>query len=84
MTITLGGRLYEVETLPPGQLDEGRPVYRLTGKRGATYHTVRNRPNPDLMFLIVEGARFGVLRNVWLTDKGGELRAASVVSARGR
>ena len=75
-TVTIRGREYSVEVLPPRHaLDEGRPVYRLTGGRGAVYSTMRNRPRPDLIFLIREGAAsFGAMANVWLTDRDGTLR----------
>jgi hypothetical protein len=73
--IKLNGREYKVDVLD-GKLDEGRPVYKLTGKRGAEYLTVRNRPNPDLMFVIAERGGFsaGGLRNVWLSDLDGALK----------
>lgn len=69
------GREYTVTVLPSNQLDEGRPIYMITGQRGAIYHTVRNRPNPDLMFLISEKGRC-VMNNVWLTDRNGTLEEA--------
>ena len=83
MTIQINGRDYLVEPLPPYQQDEGRPVYRLHGAKGATYYTIRNRPNPDLMFLIREGGTAcGALRNVWLSDKGGTLRQVETARCR--
>ena len=66
------GREYKVAVLPPDQLDEGRPVYMITGQRGAVYYTVRNRPNPDLMFLMSAAGKC-MLKNVWLTDRSGTL-----------
>lgn len=75
--ITINGRQYAVELRPSTERDEGRPVYRITGARGAVYWTVRNRPNPDMMFLIRHG-KFGpgAMSQVWLTDKDGQLRQA--------
>ena len=67
------GREYTV--LPTKDMDESRCVYWLTGKRGARYFTVRNRPNPDLMFIVPEKfIKSNVLDRVWLTDVTGELK----------
>jgi hypothetical protein len=74
--ITIRGRKYAVEQLPADKLDEGRVVYKLTGARGAIYYTIRNRPNPTMMFLMREGTGFGAMKDVWLTDKDGTLREA--------
>ena len=81
MTITIDGREYLVEPLVrPG---EDRPVYRLHGARGATYYTIRNRPNPDIMFLIREDVMSGgALRNAWLSDKDGVLRQVQTARCR--
>jgi hypothetical protein len=76
-TITIGRITYEVERRErddsrlPGE--PGRPGYWLRGPRGALYYTMRNQPNPDLMFL-VNGK--GFTRNApeaWLTDRNGTL-----------
>jgi hypothetical protein len=74
-TITIRSREYTVETLPPDTFDPTRPSYRITGVRGAKYRTMRNRPHPELMFLIREDTSSqGALKDVWLTDKDGTLR----------
>lgn len=76
-SITIRGRKYTVEVLPPDSLNPTRPSYRITGTRNAKYYTVRNRPHPELMFLIREGSLGqGALGNVWLTDKDGTLQEA--------
>lgn len=80
-TITIKGRTFTVEVIPPDEaMEEGRPAYRLTGPRGASYSTFRNVPNPDLMFLVGFGkSRHGGFTpnplggDVWLTDKDGTL-----------
>lgn len=80
--ITIKGRVFTVEMLEPGpdeaKLDgHDRPVYKLTGKRGADYRTFRNVPNPDRMYLV--GFSPGNFtpdplgRDVWLTDRNGVL-----------
>lgn len=86
MTITINGREYSVEVLPPDDRHialsaRGLPRYRLTGKRGAVYNTMRSIPHPERMFLVAfhPGQAFPCTvdplgRNVWLTDEGGELR----------
>jgi hypothetical protein len=67
-TITVRGREYAVTT--KGQ------DYVLTGKRGATYRTMRNKPNPHMMFLVSE-KKFTTttMNDVWLTDKNDKLIA---------
>jgi hypothetical protein len=60
-----------------GKHDAGRPVYILSGKRGARYATCRNVHHPDMMFLVTERG-FGIpagWENVWLTDASGALVA---------
>lgn len=85
MTITINGREYAVEVLPhddrPSAL--GRPRYRLTGKRGAVYDTLRNRPHPELMFLVAyhPGKAFPATvdplgKGLWLTDRNGTLEVS--------
>lgn len=79
-TLKIGRSEYRVEKREPTEsrikLEGNRPVYALRGKRGAVYLTMRNRRNPDLMFL-VNGRSFGVaLDGTWLTDEGGQLRVA--------
>jgi len=67
-TITVRGREYAVTT-------KGED-YVLTGKRGATYRTMRNKPNPHMMFLVSE-KKFTTttMNDVWLTDKNDKLVA---------
>jgi len=73
-TIIINNREYAVEKLPgEGTEEDSRPYYRLTGKRGAVYCTLRNKPNPDMMFLMREG-RMMLMKGVWLSDAGGTLR----------
>lgn len=74
-SVTINGGEYAVGLRPGPERDEGRPAYRITGARGAAYRTVRNRHNPEIMFLLREG-KFGpgAMYGVWLTDRGGELR----------
>lgn len=69
----INGREFQVEAR---EGRDGRPVYELRGKRGAHYFTMRNEPNPALMF-ICNARGMGVataMESVWLTDEGGELR----------
>ena len=71
-TIVIRGREYSVTTQTT-KYDARQ--YILTGKRGATYGTMRNKNNPDMMFLFSGGrSRLCSLGEVWLTDKGGELQ----------
>ena len=75
-TITVQGHQFSVTTQ---ETSYDRCQYILTGKRGAIYGTMRNRVNPDKMFLIT-GRGFGIAcgyEGVWLTDAGGELRVVS-------
>ena len=44
--------------------------YRLTGKRGASYFTMRNVKRPELMF-VVSHALTNAMQGVWLTDAAG-------------
>lgn len=73
-TITINGRTYGVEVLPDREQMQ-RPVYRLTGARGADYTTMRVVPKPDQMFLFStrKGLRVDPLPGVWLTDRNGTL-----------
>jgi hypothetical protein len=79
-TITVCGHQYTVEvTIHEDGPDVGKPLYWLSGARGASYGVIRNRQNPLMMFLVHAGRSFGVVRlssadTVWLTDEGGELR----------
>jgi hypothetical protein len=69
--VRLNGREYRVEVT--GE-DNGRPRYLLTGKRGARYFTMRNVPNPDLLFIVAESIGSAPFRGQWFTDIGGDLR----------
>jgi len=82
-TIGIRGRVYTVERFEgkfEGKLAEDLIRYRLKGKRGAVYETMRNARDPHMMFLI-GGGRFGisssVTSGVWLTDKTGRLAVAA-------
>lgn len=74
--LTINGRPYTVE----GPFDrEGvsgpEKTYTLKGPRGASYSTLRNVPDPTKMFLVTDRG-FGIpaaMKNVWLSDKTGEL-----------
>ena len=74
------GRQYAVEvTIHADGPDIGKPLYWLSGARGAKYGVIRNRQNPHQMFLVHARRGFGVVRlgsadTTWLTDEGGELR----------
>ncbi len=72
-TIEIEGRTYTVELIED-TLDKDRQGYQLTGKRGARYFTMRNVPNPHLMFLVNLSATNAP--KSWLTDEGGTLRVA--------
>jgi len=80
-TIRIRGRDYTVERFERAKPQPGTDTeiaYRLHGTRGAAYETLRNVPRPEMMFLI-HSNRFGpasVMRNVWLTDKSGDLAVA--------
>ena len=57
----------------------GRPFagelrYTLTGKRGATYFTMRNVHRPHQMFVVSHKLGSDAMEGVWLTDEGGKLR----------
>lgn len=69
-TIIIRGRQYAVERIErPGK--ELR--YRLTGKRGASFFTMRNVHRPDAMFVVPHSLGNKTLEGVWLSDKTGEL-----------
>lgn len=76
-TITILGRTFEISTR-----ESSRGIqYILTGKRGATYGTMRNVNDPTLMFLISGSAKSTrcSLGTVWLTDKNGHLELVKVL-----
>jgi len=58
--------------------------YALTGQRGARYVTMRNKKNPQIMFLVnLRG--FGIpagFENVYLSDADGELKVVDVLWVR--
>jgi hypothetical protein len=73
-TIAIGGRTFTVETVPEGdKLDPDRPYYLLHGTRGACYRTIRNEPNPDVMFIVSARGMGDPFPGVWLTDRSGRL-----------
>lgn len=75
-TIQIRGLNYSVEIFTRVRDGKSECAYRLTGKRGASYETVRNVPKPEMMFLVYSD-RFGpaaVMNGVWLSDKDGTLR----------
>lgn len=52
----------------------GDRAYILTGKRGATYKTMRNVNDPTKMFLYnMRNPSSGKMESVWLTDVNGKL-----------
>ncbi len=69
-TIQIGRRSYSVATQTASN---GELQYILTGKRGATYGTMRNVYKPELMFLF-DCRGYGIKPgNIWLTDRNGTL-----------
>lgn len=74
-TITIHGREYTVERKETTVVEQAPHKYELTGKRGATYVTIRNAPNPTMMFLVDRKGKIA-LNEVWLTDKNGKLEVA--------
>lgn len=74
MEITVHGRQFRVERVAGSDLDEGRCAYLLHGARGARYRTIRNKPNPNFMFLVNDRGWTMGAPDVWLTDAGGPLR----------
>ena len=69
--ITIRGREYQVacEERPGKEVS-----YKLTGKRGAVFHTMRNVHRPDAMFIIPASWGNKTLEGVWLSDKDGDLK----------
>jgi hypothetical protein len=78
-TIKIRGREYTVERIlnDKGEFKDDRIKYKLTGKRGAVYYTMRNVPNPKFMFVVPQKFTTSTMDRVWLTDDGGELRVVS-------
>lgn len=75
-TVKIGNKEFKVEVREPEHnTDAGRPVYVLRGARGACYRTCRNYRNKDHMFLFNLRSGGVALKNNWLSDEGGQLRA---------
>jgi hypothetical protein len=68
VTITIEGRTFEVS--------KDGDQYVLTGTRGAKYRTLRNRPNPHMLYLFNAKDWTKSAPQVWLTDKNGTLEVA--------
>lgn len=71
-TITIRGREYKV-TRHEDVADEKGVIYCITGKTGKRWTTIRNVPNPSMMFLIPWEGFSKTMDGVWLTDKNGSL-----------
>ena len=69
-TLSIRGREYTVEMVEGAK--ELR--YRLTGKRGGSFFTMRNAHKPHLMFIVSQALGNKSLDRVWLSDEGGDLR----------
>jgi hypothetical protein len=74
--ITIRGRQYQWEVHDEKLPGEG-PTYVITGKRGHKWWTCRNKPNPDLMFLLPDKGFSKTMDRVWLTDSTGNLEVYS-------
>lgn len=75
MTLRIRGRDYTIEAHDrtnshTGEVETG---YRLTGKRGASYFTMRNRIEPSHMFVVSHSLGSTVMQGVWLSDATGAL-----------
>lgn len=68
-TLSIRGREYTVETVEGAK--ELR--YRLTGKRGGSFFTMRNAHKPHLMFIVADALGNKSLDRVWLSDESGDL-----------
>jgi len=76
-TITIGSRTFEVTRLPDEDVHpSSRPGYLLTGVRGARYRTLRNRPEPHMLYLVNAADWTKDAPKAWLTDKNGTLEVA--------
>lgn len=71
--IVIRGRAYAVS-----RKGDKENNYILEGVRGARYRTIRNVPNPHMMFVVSERKFLSPasMSGVWLTDKGGALRVS--------
>jgi hypothetical protein len=79
-TLTIGHLSFTVELID-ATADNGRPCYRLTGKRGAKYQTMRNVRHGHMYIVHAFDSRsFGMvsgLERTILSDDGGTLRVVS-------
>ena len=78
-SLRIRGRDYAVEAYDrtnsaTGKVESG---YRLTGKRGASYFTMRNAHRPHMLFVISHSLGSNVMDRVWLSDEGGSLKVVS-------
>ena len=81
-TIRYSGRDFTVEQIDPetskySEFKAFRPVYIMTGPRGARYGLVRDRKMPHMLYPInldERGYRFGNVLRGWFSDEGGQLR----------
>lgn len=73
--ISVDGREFQVEriTVTSVMSPSGRTEYRLTGKRGAVYETMRNANHPSALFVLIGSGRNP--RTFWFSDARGELEA---------
>lgn len=71
-SIVIKGRTYKVE-LKKDALDPDLPGYKLIGKRGAVYYTMRNANNRHRLFLVNARGRL-FAPDTWLRDDDGPLR----------
>ena len=69
-TISIRGREYQVSS---ERCREDGSVYFIKGKRGHKWFTMRNKPNPKLLFLMPEKNMSNTMDGVWLTDENGIL-----------
>jgi hypothetical protein len=68
-TLSIRGREYTVEVVDGAN----GPRYRLTGKRGGVFFTMRNAHKPHLMFVVSNATGNKSLDRVWLSDASGDL-----------
>ena len=67
-------KLLGYEVAVNGQDGAGRPVYFLTGARGATYVLMRSQHHPEFMFPVNSKGHVCALKgNGWFTDRDGRL-----------
>lgn len=73
LAVTIGRVTYAVERRERTPAGQPEVTYHLTGPRGAQYRTIRNVPNPDLMFLVNDRPGSYKAPKAWLTDRAGPL-----------